>query len=59
MVSFWYLLHHFYLANTHRRIPTKPSEAKLSDGELKDGGADDDEGEEPDEKAADQGGLGA
>ena len=37
-----------YLTDAHHRVPTKASKAKLANRKLKDGRADDQEGENPD-----------
>ena len=42
------ILNPAHLTDAHHRVPTKASKAKLADRELKDGRADDQEGENPD-----------
>ena len=47
-----------HLTDAHHRVPAKASEAELANGELKDGRADDEERENPDQDTAYQGRLG-
>ena len=48
-------VHH--LTYAHRRVPTKAPKSHVADWELEDGRTDDQERENPDEPAADHGGL--